>query len=156
MDSRMRNGAMLCMVLALCAFYWLTGRNDGRAPDQATCFVGTWTDENGPPGNYVLFSQVHRPSAVPGIQLIEGHGRIHGLLGENDTPIIWNYESHTPLRLNVVIRNRTLVVPVQLADKQHLHLRFVPTADVARWTNQVWDGPDVVRLTRTKDAAEEP
>jgi hypothetical protein len=87
---------------------------------------------------------------------LEGHGRINGLLGENDAPIIWNYESHAPLRLNVIIGKRTLVVPVRLVDQQHLLLRFVPTAAVGVWTNQVWDGPDVVRLTRTKDAAEEP
>jgi hypothetical protein len=157
MEPPMRNGVILSVLIAACALYWFGGQNDPRSPDHAalTVFMGTWTDENGPPGNYVRFSLVPHPSGTALIQLNEGKGQINGLLGEKEAPITWGYESFTPLRLNFIVGNRALVVPVRLLDRQHLELRFVPTADYAVWSsNTVWDSPEVVRLTRT--GAEEP
>jgi hypothetical protein len=161
MGNENRNVLILVAIAALVGVYWFASDNGKPHPDhrELTAFLGTWTDEKGPPDNYARFNLVTRPlpNALPGVQVSEGQGRLHGLFGENNQPITWNYESHQPLRLNVSIGKRTFVAPVRLLDADHMLLRVVPTTDVDVWSaDEVLDGPGVIHLTRRKDEAEGP
>jgi hypothetical protein len=115
-------------------------------------FLGTWTDDRGEPGNSVRFSQVEVPLPnVPlGMSAYEGRATFRKLFGADEVRAKWNYENFDPLRLNVVFADRSRVAAIRLLDHDHLLMRFVE--HLPYWTGiDVFEGPEVVRLTRTHE-----
>ena len=152
-----RNALFVVALVGALALYWFTTGKPTRSPDVRPWFLGTWTDENGPPGNYLRLQLVPRSSGLPGLQLLEGKGKVQGLFGEANTAIIWNYESYEPLRLNVVIGTRTMVAPVRVLGADRMLIRWVPTADVDGWSGaKALDGPGAGVLTRAAVEPEAP
>ena len=145
---------LLLIVLLVAAVYVFFGRSRDAGPRERSAFLGTWTDAQGPPGNYVRFYQVARsiPGSLPGIEALDGHALFHNQLGPGDVKATWNYASTTPLRLNVLFPNRSTVTLVRIQDDDHILIRIVDTAKVEVWTPaDVLEGPDVIRLTRTTE-----
>jgi hypothetical protein len=115
-------------------------------------FLGSWTDDRGEPGNSVQFSlvEVQMPNAPLGMAAYEGRATFCKLFGADEVRAVWNYENFDPLRLNVVFADRGRVAAIRLLDHDHLLMRFVE--HLSYWTGiDVFEGPDVVRLTRTHE-----
>lgn len=145
--------AILLILLLAAVYFWFNSR-DAADPREITAFLGTWTDETGPPGNHVRFYQVARsiPGSLPGTEALDGHAAFQDQRGVGDVNAIWNYESWKPLRLNVIFANRATVMPVMILDHDHILIRIVDTAKVEVWTNaDVFEGPDVILLKRATE-----
>jgi hypothetical protein len=148
-----RVSAPLLILLLVAAYFFFSSRH-GDDPRERTTFLGTWTDETGPPGNYVRFFQIARsiPGSLPGVEALDGHALFHDQRGLGDVKATWNYESTKPLRLNVLFPNRATVTPVKNLDHDHILICIVDTAKVEVWTNaDVFEGADVIRLTRVPE-----
>ena len=154
-----RNSLLFAALVAVLALFWFTFGKVKHAPDESagTSFLGTWKDEKGPPGSYLSLQLVPRPSTLPGIEFLEGQGHVRGLFGEANSAIIWNYENHDQLRLNVIIGKKSMVAPVRMLGPDRMLMRWVPTADVNEWSSdKALEGPGAVILTRAKVEPEAP
>lgn len=137
-------------LLCLLAAAWFTRGRLGPS-DPGTAFLGTWTDESGPSGNFLRLELVRSPAsgAVPGIEAFDGKGHVRGLFGQADSGVIWNYESFTPLRLNIVIGAKGMVAPVRMEGPDRMVIRLVPTSDQDGWSGpNALEGPGTLVLTR--------
>lgn len=146
---------LLTLLLLPAVYLFFEHGRDAADARERRAFLGTWTDAQGPAGNSIRFYQVARPipGTFPGVEALEGHAVFHDLLGPGDVHVTWNFESFRPLRLNVVFPKRVTVVPVKILDDDHILIRIVDTARVDIWTNaNVFDAPDVIRLTRMIEA----
>jgi hypothetical protein len=88
--------------------------------------IGTWTDEDGPPGNSIRFYYV-QGQKMPGDPVItawEGRATVVGLLDEKEAPAIWNYGSWDPFVVNLVIGKKAWCVAFRKLDDDHLLMRF--------------------------------
>jgi hypothetical protein len=80
----------------------------------------------------------------------EGRATFHKLFGADEVRATWGYENLDPPRLNVTFSGRGRVAALRLLDHDHLLMRFVE--HLPYWTGiDVFEGPEVVRLTRTHE-----
>jgi hypothetical protein len=151
--------AIVAGSMVVLGLLWFLLQQSGQPPAGSgePAFQGTWTDTKGPPGNRLRLEQVARPIPIKllDVEALEGKGLIRGLSGEGESPLTWNYESFQPLRLNVIIGKRAMVMPIRMLDVDHMFIRLVPAADVAEWSGEkARAGSEEVLLTRTKHVAE--
>jgi hypothetical protein len=128
----------------------------GAGEDRRTAVLGTWTEGTGQPGNRITFETVASPTPAPypGLVLYEGRVTFTKHLGEDEVRATWNYESFHPLRLNITYTGKSRVAAVKFLDHDHLLLRFVER--LPDWSAaEVFHGPEVIRLTRLKEAERE-
>jgi hypothetical protein len=149
-----RARTVILIVLTLAAYYTVNGHEGiglgPRANPDLTRFLGTWTDGKGEPGNSVRFFQLERklPNGGDFIVCYEGGVMFHHCMG-CDGRASWNYESITPLRLNITFGETNRIAALEFVDDDHLLIRFVEyLPDSGQW--QVVEGPDVHKLTRVR------
>jgi hypothetical protein len=111
--------------------------------------IGTWTDEDGEPGNSIRFFLVTAQD-TPDMQYVSahhGHATIVGLLGRKEAKATWNYGQWDPLVLNVMVGRRAWFVAIRKLDDDHLLMRFgTDAADMYR--PDAIEHPDTRRFRR--------
>ena len=88
--------------------------------------LGTWTDEDGEPGNSIRFYQV-QVQGLPGDPVItawEGRATVSGLLDRKEATAIWNYGSWDPVVVNLNVGAKCWFVAIRKLDDDHLLMRF--------------------------------
>ena len=114
---------VLAAAIGLVALTW-PGTPAATQADREV-MLGTWTDNDGPPGNSIRFYLV--PTDIPGAPFataLEGHVTVVSQLGETTAQGIWNFGSCDPLVLNVMIGNRAWYVAIRRLDADHILARF--------------------------------
>jgi hypothetical protein len=154
MDPRNRRHALaLGATLALIfGTYYCFDSADGPDPAEVRAFLGTWTEEQGEPGNSIRFGLVRSPVSdrFPGIEVYGGVAVFRKHFGDGEVRAAWNYENHRRLRLNIVFPDRAIIAAVKVLDHDHLLVRF--GADIeALSRDDVFESPDTKRLTRTAE-----
>jgi hypothetical protein len=142
--------------LAPLAYVYVTNRSI-KARDDLAGFLGTWTDETGPEGNFITFGEVRRPAPgpIPGLELVEGTVVCHDFLDGNEGEASWGYEHWKPLRLNITFAGRNRIAAVKAVDRDHLMIRFVEDLPFDR-RHDVFRSPEARLLTRVPAGAEPP
>jgi hypothetical protein len=149
MPTRFTPLTWLAFVAALlAAWYWCGGPDRGPVDDR-DAMIGTWTDEDGPPGNSIRFYYVPRDlPGVPFVQAFEGHATLVQQPGAAETVAEWNFGSWDPLVLNFSMDGRAWYVAVRKVDDDHILTRF-GTDPEEMYRADAIDHPDTRRLTRT-------
>src|SRR5262245_59803705 len=114
-SGRMPPIAILAVALALVAAFLIQAKSAVEVDADRDAMIGTWTDEDGEPGNSIRFYQVE-VKGLPGDPVItawEGHATVVGLLNEKEAPAIWNYGSSDPLVLNLNVGRKSWYVMIR-------------------------------------------
>lgn len=141
-------GYLLPVIAIALAIYWLMDGFGSPAATDHDAMVGTWTDENGEPGNSIRFYSV--PVDLPGSPIVrgfEGHGTVVGWLGEKQATAEWNFGSFDPLVLNVNVGKTMWFAAVRKLDEDHILIRFGRDPEEMMRPGAT-DHPDTKRLTR--------
>jgi hypothetical protein len=145
---------VIATLLLLPLTYFLVSRTSTEEPgrEELTAFFGTWTDEQGEPGNSIRFwEDFHDLPGMPSfIQVGEGHVTFIKQFGADRAQATWNYENWRPLRLNIIVADKARIVPVRMLDQDHMLLRFLDPKDLS--SRDDFDSPETLRLMRIREA----
>jgi hypothetical protein len=132
--------------VGLLALWWI--QEPAASPDDRNAMIGTWTDEQGPPGNSVRFYYVARniPGA-PYATAYDGHVTLAHFLGHVNARGTWGYGTWDPLVLNLTVGRRSWYVAIRKLDDDRLLVRFGTDAEEIYRPGAV-DHPDARVLTR--------
>lgn len=118
--------ALVAMALGLMAAYLIQANSAVDVDRDRDAMIGTWTDEDGEPGNSIRFYFVE-VKGLPGHPLItpwEGHATVTGLLDRKKATAIWNYGGWDPLVVNLNVGRKLWHVVIRKLDDDHLLMRF--------------------------------
>jgi hypothetical protein len=137
----------LALILLAAVVFFLFHRNPRHGDWDA--FLGTWTEEQGEPGNYISFGlvDVTPPNSIVSLQ--EGRAIFHRQLGEEHTEVLWNYGNLEPLELNVLVTGKCQFAGVRMLDADHMLIRFTNDFN-APLRSDFFDGPEVKRMSRER------
>ena len=134
-------------------FFWLMHETQPGNKD-TDLYLGEWTDPHGEPGNYIRFGykKVDLPNnPIPIVGVYEGHATVHKHLGQDRASVIYNFESTTPLRLNITLPGKCSFAAIRMVDADRMLIRFTKAINEAA-AEDVFDGADVKALVRVREA----
>jgi len=122
--------------------------------DDRDIMLGTWTDEDGEPGNSIRFylEEENIGEEVPLVKAYMGRIDLVNFLGKEKGTAQWGYGGWDPLILNITIGKRMLFAAIRKVDDDHILIRFGKDAEEMYKPGAI-DHPDTKRLTRV---AKEP
>lgn len=148
MEPRQRLSVLLTLGVIAFALWRYTA---DAGPGVEGRHLGAWTDPAGVPGNRLTFALEWKD--LPGSPLSAGEGvfTARRWLGQEELTGCWNFENLSgPLRLNVVTRARSYVVPVESLADGRLCLAFHEDAGRAYGPDAL-SGPAAKVLVPVKD-----
>lgn len=105
--------------------YWFMPDHGSAPTTDRDAMIGTWTDENGEPGNSVRFYSV--PIDLPGSPIVtgmEGHLTLINFLGEKEAQGVWNYGYWDPLVVNIIVGKTCWYAAIRKLADDHILIRF--------------------------------
>ena len=137
----------LALILLAAVVFFLFHRNPRHGDWDA--FLGTWTEEQGEPGNYISFGLVNVSSPNSLISLYEGRVVFHKQLDLDHTMVTWNFGDHKTLELNVIVPGKCTFASVRMLDADHMLIRFTDDLNALR-RSDFFDSPEVKRMSRER------
>jgi hypothetical protein len=141
--------AIAAAALGLGAAFLIQANSASNVDADRDVMIGTWTDEEGEPGNSIRFHLVEE-AFTKDVPLVKAYmGQIHfaKFHGESDADAIWNYGGWDPLVLNIVIGKRTLFATIRKIDNDHILIRIGADPEEMMRPEAI-NHPDTKRLTR--------
>lgn len=134
-------------VIAIAVAVWFVNQTESQSTIDREAMIGTWTDEDGKPGNSIRFYFVAKDIPGAPATCLEGHVTAVGLLGDGQVDAIWNYGGWNPLVLNVMTEKKSWYAQVRKLDDDHILIRLGDDP-VEMMKPEAIDHPDTRRLTR--------
>lgn len=131
MNGPFRNPLMnaVAFIAAAGLFFWLLHEPNKHNKD-SDLYIGEWTDPNGEPGNLIRFAykKIDLPNnPIPVMSAYEGRATLHKHLGQDQATVIFNFESTTPLRLNITVPGQCSFAAIRMVGPDQMRIRFTKT-----------------------------